>query len=197
MALEYPDSWTAICNIALGRLGSRRITSVDPSDGSPNASYCALHLPRAIEDVLAYHDWIGMTKRVGLEKSTGTPANGFLYFYQQPPDLERILEVVTGGVPFRAEQDQILTDAETVDLAYIFRPAATDIVTIPKTIRAAISATLAFLLTTPLTSSEQLANRIAGEMATAYTRALAADGKGREPDDAALQLGFVWYDELR
>lgn len=197
MALQYTNSWTQISNLALSRFPIARITSVDPPDGSKVAGLCAEHLPAAIDEVLIYHDWIGMTKRVSLEQSEETPAFDYAYFYQVPPDLLRILSVDSDVHTWRQEQDQIATDALAVDLAYIFRPVSEDVLKIPVYLRTAIGYVLADRLTMPLTADEEKIVRIAREKEQALGAALEADSSGQTPNTVAEQLGYTWADEVR
>lgn len=201
--ITYPSSWTEIANLALGRLTSSRINNLLQPDNDLS-SQCNLLIGQAVDMVYVEHSWKGATKRAQLNKLTETPAFGFAYFYQMPtdwvrnPDQEREGQrsnIDTGGAEYTIEQDRLLTDAETVYMAYIARPD--DVSKIRPYLRIAISLALAFLLTTALTSSESLAQRIAGEYGAAMTAAIAADNLMREEQTQEKQNGVTWFHEMR
>jgi hypothetical protein len=64
-------------------------------------------------------------------------------------------------VPYQVENGKILTDTDELQIIYIARPD--DPNQLPQAVRNAISTHLAYLLSTPLTSSEQLIALIAAE----------------------------------
>ena len=201
--ITYPSSWTDIANLALGRIGVGKINNVLQPDNE-NASYCNMFLGQAVEDVYGDFSWKGATKRVQLEQLTETPVFGFAYFYQMPadwirnPDREKEAErsnIDTGGADYTIEGDRLLTDATTVFMAYIARPD--DVGKIRPLVRTAIALRLAFLLTSAITSAENLSNRIAGEYAAAMNSAIAADNLGRQEQTQEKSTGVTWFDELR
>lgn len=193
MAVDYPTSWTEVCNLALGRLGAKQITTL--LEGTPNANYCSQFLGQAIEQVLGEHDWIGATKRQSLNRLGDTPAFGYAYIYALPADFIRSVEVIAGLSPYRIEEPGLLTDADEVQLVYIARPELAPAV--PQYLRRAFTVRLAFLLTTPLTSSEELAARVMAEDTQSLQRAVEADGKNTSEQTLDSPRGYTYYDELR
>lgn len=188
MAIEYGNSWVEIANRALARLSKARIDSLT-SGGGEAAQYCNTFLGEAIESVLSAHSW-SIATRTQLARDSEAPAFGFLYSYPLPTDIINTIRVDTDGSPFKPEARAILTNSEYVYLVYIPRP--TDPGALPGYIKRAISTHLAFLLSGPLTSSSQLANRIAQEAAVALENAVSADAR-RYPKDEPE----AWYDEAR
>lgn len=187
MAIEYGNSWLEIANRALGRIGKGRIASLTGDDGL--TQYVNTFIGEAIESVLAARKW-SFAKRMQLEKSLTAPAYGFLYSYPLPLDLINLVSVETDGSPYRPESNTILTDSEIVYIVYVYRTE--DPTNLPGYVKKAISTHLASLLATALTSSQQLAMRIAQEAALALEEAIRADAR-RFQEDAPEP----WYDEAR
>lgn len=185
----YATSWVHICNIALSRIGTASIS--DLTDGSnQNAFYCNQLLPRAVEDVLGDYDWNCSRKRVSIAADSDAPAFGYDYQYTLPTDYLRIIEVDTGDEEYTIESGKILTDSETLNLIYIARPESPALLS--SGVRNAIAKMLAFLLTTPFTSNENLAVRVGNEAQIAIERAKIADAQ-EYPDEE----GEAFYEAER
>jgi len=195
-SFNYPSSWTDIANQALGRLQSKLINNL--TDGSATANYCRLFMGQAIEDVYNEEDWTSATKRETLDLLTEEPEFGYDHAYQMPGDFLRLVEgggIESTGEDYSIEGNQLLTDADEVELAYVARPS--DPTTIPPHLRKAIAMRLAYLLCIPLTSNEQLSQRVAAEYNESIVRARSAEGKRKKEETVADGLGFTWSDELR
>jgi hypothetical protein len=167
-SVDYTASWTQICNRALGRLGSETIT--DLSEGTQNSEYCGRFLPEAIEHILGQWDFKFARRRLRLAPNSEKPAFGWKEQFSCPMDCIKLVKVYGGRsekpeesdcVPYEVENGRILTDAEELRIIYIARPD--DPNQIPQSMTKAISTHLAYLLSTPLTSSEQLTGLIAAE----------------------------------
>jgi hypothetical protein len=166
--VDYTASWTQICNRALGRLGSATIT--DLSDGTANAEYCGRFLPQAVEHVLGQYDFNFSRRRRRLAPNAEKPAFGWKRQFNYPMDCIRLIKVYGGHsltpeevdcVPYQVENGKILADTDELQIIYIARPD--DPNQLPQAVRNAVSTYLAYLLTTPLTSSEQLYAMVAAE----------------------------------
>jgi hypothetical protein len=189
--ITYASSWTQICNRALGRLGAIEIS--DLSEGSQNASFCNTFLGDAIEEVLGQYDWSCCTKRTRLAPDTVKPEYGYAYRFPLPVDCIRIVQIKPNE-PYALESGYILSDTHQLNLIYIERPKNPD--TLHPSLRKAIHTTLAFLLTTPLTSSEQLAVRVANEAQQAIERAKIEDAQTTyDQQQSAPQSS--WWNEAR
>jgi hypothetical protein len=178
MGVVYSTSWVELCNQALGRLGKGSIA--DLTEGTQLANYCSLYLGQAIEEIYGLFDWTAGRARAQLNQLVTTPTYGPLYYYQLPVDFIRPFEVDAGGEDYTTEDDKIATDAEEVYLTYLARPS--DPAKLAPYIKKMISTRLAFLLSTPLTSSETLASRLAQEDQLALTEAIAADARRAQKD---------------
>lgn len=73
---------TAICNVALAKLGSReRISSID--DGTDNANQMRDVWGMALESTLSAHPWNPATRRRMLDRETAAPeVSDYLYQYK-------------------------------------------------------------------------------------------------------------------
>jgi hypothetical protein len=112
-----------IVNIALVPLRRATITSL--TDGSPSANDANAIYAETLQRLLRRHDWNFARKRLKLAQEVGTPVSGFDYSYQLPPDFVRAIVVSdsdTGrrGIPYRLEQDSILSNASQIYLTYIY-----------------------------------------------------------------------------
>lgn len=121
-------SETEVCNVALARLGSQRITSL--SDGSPNANYCNDLYDTERKALLRRYEWAFARKRASLPTVTGTPAWGFENAFQLPSDCLQLRAVrVTGsasqagfgrrGIPYQVEGRTVVTNiGAPLDILY-------------------------------------------------------------------------------
>ncbi|MDR2095883.1 MAG: hypothetical protein LBP76_10265 [Treponema sp.] len=180
--IDYTASWTQICNRALGRIGATAIT--DLSDGGKNAEYCGRFLPQAVEYVLGQYNFNFARRRARLAPNAEKPAFGWREQFNYPADCIRLVKVYGGhdaapcegrAVPYQAENGKILADTDELQIVYIARPD--DPNRLPEAIRDAVSTHLAYLLSTALTSNEQLIALIAAESRQALELAKKVDGE--------------------
>lgn len=76
-----------ICNLALSAVGDEAtVASIDPPEGSAQATHCARFYPMALRFMLDYHSWNFAVTRVTLNLLDVTPVSGWLYAYAQPSD---------------------------------------------------------------------------------------------------------------
>lgn len=184
--VQYANSWVEIANRALGRIGKGRIDNL--TSGDDLVQYVNTFMGEAVESVLSARAWT-LSVRLQLARRTSVPVYGYQYSYALPVDLVNLVSVLTDG-DYKAESDTILTDSETVYIVYVPRP--TDPSILPGYLKKAISTHLALLLTTPLTSSDAMAARIAQEAAMSLQEAVNADARRAQP--AATE---GWYEEAR
>lgn len=87
-----------ICNLALSRLGdSATVASIDPPEGSPQASHCARFYPLARNTMLDRHPWSFCTTRAALALLSATPTSGWQYAYARPSNAVNILAIQRPG----------------------------------------------------------------------------------------------------
>jgi hypothetical protein len=193
--VDYTASWLQICNRALARLSAIELTDID--EGTANASFCKTFLPEAVEEVLAQYGWTCCRKRLRIEPLAERPAFGWEYQFPMPNDYVRLVEIWGGGGTlgkheYQAERGKILANFRELRLVYIAQPD--EAVLLSPGVRKAVEVTLAFLLTTAITSSEQLAARLSAERAEAVERARTEDAQ--ESCDP-LAEGERWYRDMR
>lgn len=188
----YGNSWVEIVNRALGRLGKGRLDSL--TSGDELSQYANTFLGESVESVLSERNW-SISKRVQLARSVTAPEYGFDYAYALPADMVNLVSVddETGaplGEAFMPSTGFLHTSAIAVYIRYIPRPIEAGV--LPGYLKKAIATNLAFVMSTPLTSSEQMAQRLAQEMQAALAEAINADARRFPPGDSD-----PWFDEGR
>lgn len=124
-------TWTDVANLALSRLGSDLISSLE--DGTQAAKYCSLHVDRVYKALLSSGDWAFARARATLARADSAPLFGFVFAYALPDDFIALSSLLddngnaTEGVDaddqaWRLEGLSILTDATQVSICYIRTP---------------------------------------------------------------------------
>lgn len=103
---------TSIANIALGRVGSTRITDID-ADTSNEAIKARDLFDDARDDVLRAHTWNFATRRLKLAQLVETPEFGYDFAYTLPSGFLRVISV-HGSDELR---DEIEYKLENIDVA--------------------------------------------------------------------------------
>ena len=170
-------SETTICNIALGKLGARRIIALD--EESVEARACLLHYAETRDEVLRHHRWNFAIKREALTQLVTPPAFEWRFAYELPVDCLRVLEVNNQGRGTRiraweVEGRTLLSDDETALVRYINR--ITDCNQFDSLFVEALATKLASKIARPLTGSGPLS----GEMLTEYEKL--TGGRARRTD---------------
>jgi hypothetical protein len=150
-------SIVGICNSALVKLGATRIVQL--TEGSKNANLCSEQFEKVRDDLLRSHVWNFAIKRAKLAMLAETPAFGFDAAFQLPSDFLRVASVhpdAAGGAttPYRIEGRQLLSNAGSIYLRYIYRvtdPNAMDV-----HFREALAWALALDLSIPITQSNSM-----------------------------------------
>ena len=83
-----------ICNMALSRVGSYRISSID--DASVEGRSCKLHYEQARDSVLRDHDWGFARKRLPLS-TLAEEYDGWEFAYLYPPDCVNVRKIYDGN----------------------------------------------------------------------------------------------------
>lgn len=109
-----------IMNKALSILGANQIKS--ESDNTLEAHAATKLYQGALESVLAETDWTFAIKRVLLSLSEEkTPAWGNGNYFELPPDLIKIVDVMNRDVKWCREGNYIFTQASEFGLVYVSR----------------------------------------------------------------------------
>lgn len=89
-----------ICNLALAHLGDdATVASIDPPEGSPQASHCARFYPMALTALQDMNAWSFCTTRTTLAVLSGKPLSGWQYAYAVPSDAVNVLAIFKPDAP--------------------------------------------------------------------------------------------------
>lgn len=113
------DSFVAIANSALAKIGGDRIISLD--DDTREGRLMKEQLPKIFVKLLYSHPWKFAIKRTELAALTTAPAFGYNTQYQLPLDCLRVLETDSGneGVDWQREGNVIVSDDSSMFVKYI------------------------------------------------------------------------------
>lgn len=187
MPLNMSNQWVTIAQRALARLGSVTISSLD--QGTTEANYAQTLLPEAVQAIYDQFDWKSSIKRTQLSQLTEAPLYEWDHAYQLPNDFARLIGTSSSNA-YSIENETLLSNDDELYITYIAYPLeATDI---PGHLTHLIVTYLAFLLSTPLTSNENMTQRILAEynMALEQAKRDATAGIYEEP-------ATDWYGDLR
>jgi len=107
-----------ICNLALVSLGADTIMDMS-EDTEPARKLSAIYVP-VLKDLLRAHPWNFSSGRATLAQLSETPAFGFSYYYQLPPNCLKAVEINENPkLNFVVEGRRLLCDQESVNLRYI------------------------------------------------------------------------------
>jgi hypothetical protein len=110
-------SETLICNLALSRIGDKRINA--PNDGSPQAQQCTTHYAQARDVLLQSHVWRFAKARKSLAAEAVAPDFGYSYQFILPTACLRVIGLDDDTSVYVLEGDRLLTDDAAADLHYI------------------------------------------------------------------------------
>lgn len=121
-------SVTGICNMALGRIGAKRINDFgDASDIKPEAIQCRLHYEQTRDALIRSHYWRFASVRAALSQDTNDPAFEWDNQFILPNDFMRLKSVFSDNFTvtentrfsFAIEGQRLLTNESSVKLRYI------------------------------------------------------------------------------
>lgn len=113
-------SETGICNMALGRIGAKRLNDLD-TDDSLEAIHCRLHYERVRNSLLRSHRWAFAISRAELSEDTETPDFQWDHQYILPIDCLRVLLLYDTESSYAIEGDRLLTNDGEANIVYIRR----------------------------------------------------------------------------
>jgi hypothetical protein len=184
-------SVVGICNSALLKLGSERISSL--SDDNKRAIACNERWEVVRDEVLMDHPWNFALKRAELSEDATAPTWGFDSRYPLPADCLRVLKTEDddyGRVPWKVEGRYILTDATEMKILYIAQITDPTYYT-PKFAEVAalrLAADLAYHLAQSITLAQEILNVYRLMLADARM----TDAQEGTPDDFNADY---WIDE--
>lgn len=146
-----------ICNLAIGWLGEKRITSID--DESTAARLCKEMWSHALDSLLASREWSFARERFGpLAAATTAPTYYYTKKFQIPSTVLRVLRVEDAYAQpieeWQREGQFIVCFDETVYMVALVR--VTDIGSLPAPFAQALAARLSADLAIPITQNSDL-----------------------------------------
>ncbi len=173
-------SSVSICSNALIRLGDKPISSFE--DGTDAANACANLYPSIRNAMLRAHPWDCARKRVVLAPLSGTPAFDYAYQYQMPADWLRTLQIGDRryALDYVIEGKQILTDAKSLPLVYIWRNETES--TWDDTFIEVVTAKMTSVLAYPITQSASMEQVKETEFQQLFKQAKAVNGQENQPE---------------
>ena len=147
-----------ICNGALNQLGATTILSL--TEDSKNARLCNSRYTQVRDSVFRSHPWNCLQKRVEIAADTTAPAWGFSYAYTLPADCLRLLRILDYDSNYKVEGRKILSNTSTMKILYVARITDANEYDelLRETLSAALSADIAFAVTSNNTTSTNMYN---------------------------------------
>lgn len=116
---------TKICNMALGRIGAKRINDLnDVSDTKLEAIQCRLHYTQTRDALIRSHWWRFASDRATLSRDVETPDFEWSYQFSLPNDFLRMKKPYEGfrgplQRTYDLEGTKLLTNETTMEIKYI------------------------------------------------------------------------------
>lgn len=107
-----------ICNLALTKVGSSRISDIDEDIKAAKALKAGYGIMRLA--ALRDHSWRFATKRVILYPVADAPAWGFEHAFDIPNDCVQVQGLDNEEIEWAVENGQILSDEDTLNVKYTF-----------------------------------------------------------------------------
>jgi len=132
MALAETFSETSVCNMALGRIGSKRGTTGEiaagtiGTDTSVQAIHCRQHYEQTRNALLRSFRWRFATRRVKLTSAITSPEFEYDNFFQLPDDFLRLRSIYEISATrqyykYSIEGNRLYSDDSTVNIRYIWK----------------------------------------------------------------------------
>ncbi len=112
-------SEVGICNMALNRIGARRVTSIEEDNTEVNAIRCRTHYDQTRDALLRSHWWRFAVARAELSEDATAPDFQWENQFILPSDFLRLIDIYDSINPYELEGERLLTDDDSVDLKYV------------------------------------------------------------------------------
>jgi len=113
-------SKTAIANMALARIGAKRIDDLD-TDSANEAVQARLHYDLTRDAMLRSHVWKCAISRAILSEDAVAPAFEWSHQYILPADCLRVLSIYDSDQPYSLEGRRLLSNDSTMRMVYVRR----------------------------------------------------------------------------
>lgn len=181
-----------IINKALGILGANQIKTIE--DHTLEAEAARKMYQPALDSVLAETDWTFAIKRTLLTLSDKQPAWGNGNYFELPPDMIKIVDVMNRNVIWRREGNYIFTPASEFGLVYVAR--CIDATFYPSYFIDALSSKLAVDMCYLLTNSTEKTNLLI-ELYEGQYLPIAKTKNAREKSSPVIDDGYWIESTLR
>ena len=191
---------TEICNMALGRLGAKRISDfADTNEANLQSVQCRLHYVQTRDALLRSHWWRFARYRVQLSENTTAPTFEFDNAFDLPSDFLRLwirpFEDNNWGLnntdrTFSMEGKQLLTNEDSVYLRYIRR--VTDPAEFDPLFIEVLVLKLAIKMVMPISQDKELYQILYQEMRDVLARVRVVDK--RETNNVGVSDRGRWND---
>lgn len=160
-------SETSICNMALSRIGSKRINNID--DSSVEAVHCRTQYDISRNNLLRAHPWRFSLARAVLSQDATDPAFGWEYAYALPNGCLRVLSI-DGDPAFEVEGRKLMTDQDSAQIVYV--KEITDPTQFDSMFVNLLALEIAVQLVMPMSQDKQLRTMLVNERDQAMARAM-------------------------
>ncbi len=173
-----------ICSNALIMVGHGPIASF--TDGGAGANTASALYSTTYESLLSQHRWRFASAKAALSKLTATPQNEWSYAFQLPSGY-----IVAIGVHPRVDyeiyEDKLYSNANEIDLDYIFKPSET---ILPGYFQRLLEFNLASIFAIPVTDNSTKAEEYRKMAEGQLRRSRFTDSQAR-PTDAIIDSPLV------
>lgn len=184
-----------ICNLALAHLGDDAyVSSIDPPEGSVQATHCAQFLPLALGQVIESHPWRFALARAQLAQVVSTIAH-WTVAYSLPSDCLRPVTLLPegadddhAGATYMIEGTTLYSNEADATLRYI--RSGIPVSALPPSVAGALSWLLASFLAGPVTKEPKLREYCYRIYEAQRQRAAAMDANASH-DPPAHTVGWI------
>lgn len=164
-------SETSICNMALAKIGSKRINNI--TDATLEAIHARLHYEQARDSLLRLGCWRFATARAVLSQDTTAPAFEWDAAFILPSDFLKLKSLYGTSASYALEGNRLLTNDGEASLVYIRK--VTDPVEFDALFVECLVLSLAVRLVMPLAQDKSLLNMLHGELSQMLMQAKTTD----------------------
>jgi len=156
-------SVTELCNMALARLGAKRLTNYE-TDTTLEAIHCRAHYEQTRDALLRSHRWRFAMARATLSEDAAAPAFEWDHQFVLPTDFLRMSYLYDSTASYDVEGQRLLTNDDAAEIVYVKR--VTDPTEFDPLFIEVLVLKLAIKLVMPLTQDKVLRRELQDELKT-------------------------------